>query len=266
MNWQSYSAMCISKNIENPYENEVHYNRAYGIKEVEEPLSIRPKHKSSIDAHCKVVNAIRETRKKIKKADVPKKPKAVKEKKPSEPKIPKQPKIRKSDEEKAATKKARLEREYAQRKKKRIERRIAKGLPPVRINLKAMSEEERGAHRRALQKAERERQKEKMETDPEFRAKKKAREQEYQRRYAMKNRGRGQRWAKSNPEKIKEINRLWREKNREKLRANAKLRREKKKAEDPNFLIREREKAKELRMRKRNGVNMPWSAENGCAA
>lgn len=88
MNWQSYSAMCIAKGIENPYENEAHYNRAYGIAETEAPLVIRPKHKESITAHCKVVNAIRETRSKrgkekreaAKKSEPkPKKPKAVKE-------------------------------------------------------------------------------------------------------------------------------------------------------------------------------------------
>jgi len=130
----------------------------------------------------------------------------------------------------------------------------------------AMSDEEREAHAKALRKAQRERESSKLQNDPEFLAKKKERDKQYQRKYAQKNRGRAQRWVKNNPEKAKEIGRVWREKNREKLRANAKARREKKKAEDPNFLINERAKAKALRAKKRNAANVSWSAESGCAA
>lgn len=44
MNWDGYGAMCKEQRIDNPYENEEHYNRAYGIiKTVDLPLRITPK-------------------------------------------------------------------------------------------------------------------------------------------------------------------------------------------------------------------------------
>lgn len=123
MNWNAYSAMCITKGIENPYENEAHYNRAYGIAESEEPLVIRPKHKSSIVDHCKVVNAIRETRKK--KRVEAKKPEAEvpQQKKVKEPKEPK-PRYR---PQKRYTEEEIKQRRKDARRKKRAEN-IRKGL------------------------------------------------------------------------------------------------------------------------------------------
>lgn len=263
--YRKYLDVLAAKGMSDPM-SEKEWMSAVGINDGEEhiPIMVRPKRDdrpcaATREHHIpnvgKMVNP--------KKLKAPKIPKA---KKPQEPKIPKQSKRRKSDEEIEATKIARMEREYERRRIKRMERRIANGLPPVKTNLKAMSEEERNAHLAMLRKAQRERENAKRKSDPEYQAKKKEREKIYQRKYAKMNRGRSQRWAKNNPERIKEINRLWREKNREKLRANAKARREKKKSENPDFLIKERMKAKELRERKRNTANVSWSVENGCAA
>lgn len=277
--YKKYLDVLASKNMDNPM-SEKDWKIAVGIKDEEEHIPFVSRKKESFrnveptlsnheapraSAPLKVNLMDVPFSSQVKKV-MPKKPKAPKEKKPLAEKVRKAPPRRKSDEEKAETKRLRLEREYERRRLKRIERRVAKGLSPVKTNLKAMSDEERKKHLKALRKAEVERIKKKMESDPEYCAKKKEREKGYQKKYAEKNRGRMKRWIKNNPEKIKEINRLWREKNREKLRANAKRRREEKKAKDPNFLIREREKAKALRERKKGAVNVSWSAESGCAA
>lgn len=266
MNWESYSTMCIERGIENPYQCKADFNRAYGIEDKREPITIRPKHVSSINEHCKIVKKLKVRKTKKASADVIKEPREKKPKAIKVPRFPDQPLRRKSDEEIEATKKARLEREYEQRRKKRMERRIAKGLPPVRTDLKGMSEEQRKTHLKALRKGQREREKEKLKIDPEYQMKRKGQLREYHRRYARKNRERVKQWAQQNPEKMKQSQDTWREKNREKLREKAKARRLRKKAEDPNFLIKEREKAKELRDRKKKAVNMPWLAESGCAA
>lgn len=288
--WDTYEEYCsfmASKNCD-PLGEEI-FNRDYRRKSEEEKEAERIAHipfvsrkkdsfrnveptlsnhdapRASAPLKVNLMDRVAAHGKTIKERKV-KKPKEPKEKKPLAEKVRKAPPRRKSDEEKEETKRLRMEREYANRRLKRIENRIAKGLPPVKTNLKAMSDEERKQHLKALRKAEVERIKKKMESDPEYCAKKKELGKIHQRNYSQKNPGRMKRWAKSNPEKIKEFNRQWREKNREKLRANAKRRREEKKAEDPNFLIREREKAKALRDRKRGAVNVSWSAESGCAA
>lgn len=281
--YKKYLDVLASKNMDNPM-SEKDWKIAVGIKDDEEHIPFVSRKKESFrnveptlsnheapraSAPLKVNLMDKPVDKRsltTEKAVKPKKPKEPKEKKPLAEKVRKAPPRRKSDEEKAETKRLRMEREYANRRLKRIENRIAKGLPPVKTNLKAMSKEEREEHLKALRKAEVERIKKKMESDPEYCAKKKELGKIHQRNYSQKNPGRMKRWAKSNPEKIKEFNRQWREKNREKLRANAKRRREEKKAEDPNFLIREREKAKALRERKKGAMNVSWSAESGCAA
>lgn len=278
--YKKYLDVLASNNMDNPM-SEKDWKVAVGIKDEEEHIPFVSRKKESFrnveptlsnheapraSAPLKVNLMDKPVDKRsltTEKAVKPKKSKEPKEKKPVPEKVRKAQPRRKSDEE---TKRLRMEREYANRRLKRIERRIAKGLPPVKTNLKAMSDEEREKHLKALRKGQRERESAKLKTDAEFREKKNERVRGYQRKYAQKNRGRMKRWAKNNPEKIKEINRLWREKNREKLRANAKRRREEKKAEDPNFLIREREKAKALRERKKGAVNVSWSAESGCAA
>lgn len=129
MNWKAYKKMCKEERIDNPYEDEEHYNRAYGIVEREAPLVIKPKHKETLKSLESIVNNIRHKKSKRHREAV-ETSKAIKEPKPKKPSTPKP------------------------------ERRVYRSFTSEKVSLKGMSIEERRAHkaklareRRAIDKA-----------------------------------------------------------------------------------------------------------------
>lgn len=127
MNWQSYCNICTEKCIANPYENEAHFNRAYGISDYKEPLVITPKNqkrpmKPTFDNSEKMI-----------------KPK--KEPKPKKPKAEKQPRKKMTDEERRV-------RCNAMKRERDEKRRREAGIKPK----KALTDEERKAYKREYMK------------------------------------------------------------------------------------------------------------------
>lgn len=136
MNFKAYSAMCKQHNIDNPYEDEQHYNRAYGIVSIADlPLQITPK-------KHKIAKVIQEEVK-------PKKPKS------SKPQL--RPSIRKkevlTDEQRAESKKQR-QREYY---RKKVGRDVREKAPQVKLS--DLTPEQRKQRKNEQRKAYRERDK-----------------------------------------------------------------------------------------------------------
>lgn len=114
MDWSAYRAMCKEHNIENPYESEEHYNRAYGIGTREEPMMIRPKRDDR--PRAATIDQYREVAKRVKKPKAVKPPKVMAIK-PKEPKPRyKPPKIYTEEEIKARRAERRKEKREAFKK------------------------------------------------------------------------------------------------------------------------------------------------------
>lgn len=83
INWQSYSAMCKEKNIDNPYRDEAEFNRAYGIDDTHPPLYISRKNASHRNIEPTLSNheapKVSSKPLRVNLMDMPKKPQAVRE-------------------------------------------------------------------------------------------------------------------------------------------------------------------------------------------
>lgn len=145
---QSYCKLCAEKGIENPYKDEEHFNRAYGIVEPEyQPITITPKKsvvKQSLTTEKDHITDIGKkiTPKKIKAVSTPQKPRQSQRKKPIM-----------TDEEKKEQKKERQRGYY----KKKVGREVKRRSAPM--SLKHLTAEERRQHRLKKQKEYRERRK-----------------------------------------------------------------------------------------------------------
>ena len=148
IDYQSYCAMCTEKGIKNPYQDEAHYNRAYGIVESEyQPITITPKKpviKQSLTTEKDHIADVGETitPKKTKAVSTPQKPRQSQRKKPIM-----------TAEEKKERKKER-QREYYRSK---VGREVKQRSAPT--SLKHLTPEERRLHRLKKQKEYRERRK-----------------------------------------------------------------------------------------------------------
>ena len=219
--WETYKDYCkaMKKLKAEPLSEEI-WKREYRISTAEEaPLMIRPKHNSSISAHCKVVNQIRENRAKARrkaKEGEQKKPKAVKIPKEPKPRY-KPPKIYTDEEIKAR----RAERLKAKREAYKAMGLTINGTPRIIKEKKILSDEEKRERRRR-----------------------------YAKNYREKHREKHLAYRKSVRERLRESQEKYRENNREAMRERQRLYKEKKR-EDPSYLEMERQRCRDYRQRKK---------------